>query len=312
MYILFEEITNKNHGQLRKSVKTILQNPLSQKSHYVMSSASFALIGSLLYNTTSEWFEYHFAKSALQEDIMYAFLPNLFYDYSANDGYLFSPYQGVEGKISLHTLGTAAVCKLPHTTLQWLTTGHRDMLVNMLGQTPLHLLAMENHIIEDMENKIPILTETVGFSFSDRDSNGRVPYHIACLCLNAKFLQSGLRSDSDFRSNMLVQDHLGKMPLEYMTFLLSSTNESSGIISLKLLSATKILNLLSKNFGPSLARNTQLKTHTSLSPSNCIMDSFTTYFKDNMTLSELSDIKEKQRHFSLVQAMQHHCSRAVL
>ncbi len=287
MYILFAITTKKCVRQLGQSIKNAWQNPDSPKSHYGMSNASFALVGALLYNTQSEWFDCQFAKSSLLEDLMYVYLPNIFHQDNVTEKYLFSPYQGVEGKISLHTMATAVVCKLPHTVLLWLTVQHRDKLINMLGQTPLHLLAMENHILHDMGEKILLLTETVGFSFSDRDNNGRVPYHIACLCLNAQFLQCGLRLDSDFTANMLVQDHLVKIPIEYMANLLYNETESCSNQSLKLLSATKTPEILMQSIGSEFAMNMERKTCTDPRLSNNTVDSLRKYFKANMTVPEV-------------------------
>ncbi len=290
MYILFATTAKKCDRQLEESVKYAWENPESPKSHYGMSSAGFALVGALLYNTQSEWFDCQFAKSSLLEDLLYAYLPNIFHQDNISNKYLFSPYQGVEGKISLHTTGTAVVCKLSHTALQWLTAQHRDKLVNMLGQTPLHLLAMESHILDDMEEKLLLLAKTMGFSFSDRDNNGRVPYHIACLCLNAQFLQCGLRLDTNFTRNMLVQDQLDKIPVHYMTALLHSTTESCSVQSLKLLSAAKTLQILMQSIGLDFAINTQGKTCTGPRLSTNTMDSLRKCFKVNMTVAEVSEI----------------------
>ncbi len=293
MYILFATTAKKCDRQLGEISKNACQNPESPKSHYGMSSASFALLGTLLYNTQGEWFDCHFAKSSLLEDIMYAYLPKRFHKETLFDKYLFPPYQGVEGKISLHTMATAIVCKLHHTALQWISVEHREKLVNMLSQTPLHLLAMENHTIYDMEDTILLLTETVGFSFSDRDNNGRVPYHIACMCLNAQLLQCGLRLDSDFITNMLVQDHLGKIPLDYMANLLCNAKEAGSDQSLKLVSARKTLEILMRSIGSDFAINMQRKTCTDSGLSNNIMDSLRKYFKVNMTIGEVSEITNR-------------------
>ncbi len=290
MYIIFAVVAKKCEPSLGKLGKNIWSHAVSQKSQYAMSCASFALVGALLYNTTNECFDSHFAQTALHDDVMYAFLPNIILN-SEGGGYLFAPYQGVEGKISLHTLATAVLCKVPHTALQWLTASHRDKLVNMLGQTPLHLLAMENHIIGDMEEKIHLLTETVGFSFSDRDNNGRVPYHIACLCHNAQFLCCSHKFDSDIRTNMLLKDHLGKKPLTYMAYLLCSTTESPVVpLPLKLLSARKSLSILSQSMDPGIEMNNQLHTFTNPMLINNMLDNFRKQFKTDMTVAELSNM----------------------
>ena len=286
MYLIFAEITNKYNIQLGNIVE-IWQNPLSPESHYAMPSASFALIGALICNTTSELFDSDFAKSALQEYTVYAFLPTIFHQYSKSNEHLFSC--SVEEKISLHTMSTAVVCKLPYTALQWLTPCHRDKLVNMLGQTPLHLLAMENRILCDMEEKILLVTKTVGFSFSDRDNNGRVPYHIACIRHNTQFLLCGLKLDSDYRTNILVRDHLGKIPLTYMTYLLKYTAES-GVQALKFIAARKTHKMLIEHMGLDLAMHTQLNICTDPVLSNNTVDSLSKYFTANMTVTELIKI----------------------
>ena len=295
MYIMFAEIAKKCDIQLGKYVEHIWKNPMSPRSHYDMCSASFALIGALLYNTTSEWFDCQFAKSALLTDPMYTFLPNLFHQYGKSDENLF--FHGLEGKISLHTMGTAVVCKLPYTTLQWLKSHHRDKLVNTLGQTPLHLLAMENHKLNDMEEKILLLTETVGFHFSDRDNNGRVPYHIACLCLNAQLILCGLRLDINFRTNMSIQDYLGKTPLAYIICTLCNTTDSSTLPSLRLLSVRKTLEILSYSLGTELPMNilqksVNAKQKPSINPtiSTNTVGILRKYFKAKMTDIELSEI----------------------
>ena len=188
MYVIFANNALKYDIQLQENVEQDCRTTMFVKSHYGMSAASFALVGAFLNNKHSEWFDREAAKLALREDVMYAFLPNIFHASDESDEYHFFPYQGVEGKISIHTMATAVLCKLPLTSLQWLKTQHRNKLVNMLGQTALHLLAMETQPLGDMKNKILLLTEKVGFSFSDRDNNGRVAYHMACLCLNTQFL----------------------------------------------------------------------------------------------------------------------------
>ena len=290
MYIVFADAAKKCDTRLEEIVKYIWENPTFAKSHYAMFVASVALLGALLYkhnNIPSDWFTYYVAKS---DDVMYAFLPASFHRYGKSDEHLFS--DGLEGKIGLHTLGTAAICKLPHTALQCLTTLHRDKLVNMLGQNPLHLLALENYNFDDMEEKI-LLTETVGFSFSDKDNNGRVPYHIACMCLNAHFLLCGLKLDLDFRSNILVQDHLGETPLAYMANLLYNTTESSDVHALKVQSAKQTLQILIQSNCPDLAMDTQLDACTDPRPSNDGMRGLMKYFKSNMTVTELTDITNK-------------------
>ena len=244
MYITFAQMSRACDIRLCRNTEIVRDATASQKSHYGISSASLAFIAALLYDTKCDMFDCLFVQSTLLSDALYAFLPSPLYGYCTWKGYLYSPYHGIEGKISLHTMGTAMMCKLPHSGLWWLTQQHQNKLFNMLGQTPLRLLAMENRIFDDMEEKILVITEKVCFGFSDRDNNGRVPYHIACMCLNAQFLLCGLSLDSDFRGNMLVQDHLGKTPLGYMSYLLFNKIDCSGVPLLTLLSARKALGLL--------------------------------------------------------------------
>ncbi len=294
MYITFAEMANR---YFRESVKHVLQNPLSPKSDYDMCNASFALIGAFLYNTSIESLDGRFSKSALWEAVLYAYLPNPFYVYRKWNSYLFLPYQGVEGKISLHTMATAVLCKLPHTALHTVAAHHREILVNMLGQTPMHLLAMENHIIGDMEDKILLLTETVGFSFGDRDNNGRIPYHIACLCLNAQLLLCGLRLDLNFKMHILVQDHLGKTPLGYMTYLLCDPSVSSHGPVLKLLSARKTLGILEESMGLVLGLKRQKKI---LTGSKDAVHMLGGYFEADMTVTKLAEVMKKAKKLSFI------------
>ncbi len=306
MYIIFTLIAKHCYGQydasLIESVRQAIQDPIFPKSHYCMCNASFALMGALLCNTNSEWFDSHFAKSTLQEDPLYAFLPanllrhctNFIIQGIESNEHLFLPYQGVEGKICLHTLATAVVCKLPNTALQWLTPQHRDKLVNMLGQTPLHLLAMYGGSADDMEEKILLLTETVGFSFSDRDNNGRAPYHIACLCFNHQFLLCGRKLDFNCGMNILIQDNLDKTP----TSLLFYAVNSSEIPLENLSSAKKTLDVLQQIIGTDLMRNTQQKSCTSYSTSNHAISSLKECFKDKKTAQELSKMTNMAKDIS--------------
>ncbi len=296
MYITFAEISRKCDIWHTTGMSNSIENLLFQKSDYAMYGASYVLVPALVYHTSSCHFDNAFAKSTLLNELLYAFLPTIFHDYKEQNKCLFPPYQGVEGKISLHTLATAILCKVPHTALQWLTAYHRDKLVNMLRQTPLHLLAMENHILDDMEDKILHLRETVDFSFSDRDSNGRVPYHIACLCLNAQFLLCGLRLDSQVRTNMMMHDHLGKTPLAYLTYLVYSINGQSIVPSLILLSARKTLEVMSQCLNTDIAITPEIIACTGQTVSNTTVEVLGEHFEYNMDVAKLSEVTENTKN----------------
>ncbi len=191
---------------------------------YGICIASFMLIGGFVHNKPiPETFVHLFSKlrsssTNMLQRCLYGYLPTAFHhNVKITNENVFAPYQEVEGKISLHTLGTAIVCKLPISALHWLTTQHRDYLINMLGQTPLHLLAMENHQLSDMEERIVFITEQLGFSFSHRDNNGRLVYHIACMWNNDLFLQCAQTLDPRVRNHLLQKDHVDQVCLNYTT-----------------------------------------------------------------------------------------------
>ncbi len=148
MYIAFGETSAMCDNIWTKYVKCFpAQNSPTQVSHYGTSALSLILLAALQYTRTVPD---HFLDifSTVTSDInltatswLYGFLPELLHCYERNDEHLFQPYQGVEGKISLHSLQTAMVCKLP-TSILLSATG--EIPVNMLQQTPLHLIALEN------------------------------------------------------------------------------------------------------------------------------------------------------------------------
>ncbi len=189
---------------------------------YAMSFASFILVGAFRHSKTlPDPFCCLFVKLASESPDslakpLYGYLPEGLHQGVQYTNVPFSPYQGVEGKLSLHTLGTAILCKLPTSDLQWLTAEHRDYLTNMLGQTPLHLLAMENHHLSDMEERMAFITERLGFSFSETDSNGRLSYHLAAVWCNSQFVLCGAKLDPGIMSHMRQCDHVGNTPAMYL------------------------------------------------------------------------------------------------
>ena len=94
---------------------------------------------------------------------------------------------------------------------------NKGNFVNMLNQSPLHLLAMESHCIraEWMEARITALLNQ-GFALFDSDVNGCNPYHIACICFNARFLMSALGIDKSFVKNLNRVDNAIMSPLDYL------------------------------------------------------------------------------------------------
>ncbi len=115
------------------------------------------------------------------------------------------------------------------------------------------------------------------------------------VCLNAQFLLCGLRVDSNFRQNMLVQDHLGQLPLSYMTYMSYSKMEASGIPLLKLLSARKTLDLMFRCVSPDVEMNTHLKVCISPRFSDRAVETLAKYLKANMTFTELSEVTDEAR-----------------
>ncbi len=127
------------------------------------------------------------------------------------------PYTGIEGKIALHTVGTAIACKAPKEIMRLNFAQSKARLTNMLGQTPLHLLAMENHCISRtwMVERISAMIEQ-GYAFSDCDINGRTCHHIACICMNAQFLLCAIRLDNDIIHNINIPDNVSQRAISYI------------------------------------------------------------------------------------------------
>ncbi len=218
-------------------------------SDYGISVSSVALIGAFIYNRPVPQYFHSLVTQCVSDTALgkhpclCGYLPRVFFTNHTGPTPLYFPHQGMEVKISLHSLATAVLCKLPVTVLKSLPKSSCCDRVNMLGQTPLHLLAMENHYVSDMNDKIRFLTKNLGISFSQKDHNGRTPYHIACMWGNAQFLLCGLQLDPDFGSNMNALDHIHRHPTFYM--LKDQTNPIASVPSSQTLSSillSKFLN----------------------------------------------------------------------
>ena len=259
---------------------------------YGICIASVMLVGALLHNMpVSNSFVDVFSKMRsasidILQRCLYGYLPEGFHHaiQSGSDS-VFAPYQGVEGKISLHTLGTAIVCKLPISALHWLTPQHRDYLTNMLGQTPLHLLAMENHQLTDMEERIVVIVEQLGFSFSDRDNNGRLAYHIACMWGNDQFLQYAEHLDPEIRTHLSAEDHLGEVCLNYRYSILNTVCYTVG---------TPLMG----NYIIQHPINTNPAQHNKYAGFSSLFES---HFSKHMQLQELQSLMEPLREISVVE-----------
>ncbi len=164
----------------------------------------------------------------------------------------------------------------------------------MLGQTPLHLLAMYGGSADDMERKIVLLTEKVGFSFSDRDSSGRVPYHTACLCFNYQFLLCGQKLDPNCGMNIMIQDNLDKTP----TCLLFYAVKSSEIPLENLPSAKKTMIVLQQIIGPDVTRNIQPQASSGHRTSNNAINSLEKCFQAKETADELLKMIKRAKDIS--------------
>ena len=165
----------------------------------------------------------------IMENCLYGFLPDRFFDsIKAVGSDLPTPYSGIEGKIALHTVGTAITCKAPNDIIQWKGVHLRAGLMNMLRQTALHLLAMENHYISRswMVLRLSSMIEQ-GYSFSDCDINGRTSYHIACICRNGQFLLCAKMLDPNFIYNMNIRDNVQQRAIDYSVQYWRNTSRSS-------------------------------------------------------------------------------------
>ncbi len=292
MYIAFGETSGMCNNMWDKYVKCFpADSRPTLKSHYGMSALSLILVAALQYNRP---IPDHFLDAILNvvtdftgsESWLYGFLPGGLHGYAGNDECLFHPYQGVEGKISLHSLQTAMLCKLPSGILP---SPIEKNPVNMLGQTILHLIAMENRYRGNMENKLHYMEHTIGLSYSQSDANGRLPYHIACMCLNAQFLQCAMRSDPDVGLNMQKQDNIGIGPLEYMLHSIQTVTDSNNIPLLRKLSAQRCLELLSEALRVPVLSYTQ----SDCVPLPEIEQTLKCLFQPKLQLHELESLEEK-------------------
>ncbi len=174
------------------------------------------LMASLVYNqpASEEIILRYTIPDKVTKSYLYEVLPDRFFNSIKLVGSVLpAPYSGIEGKIALHTVGTALACK----ARIGIGTQNTSRLTNMLMQTPLHLLAMENHYLSRtwMVERISVIIQQ-GYSFSDRDINGRTSYHMACLLRNAQFLLCAVALDSDILHNMNIQDNVAQMAIDYI------------------------------------------------------------------------------------------------
>ncbi len=292
MYIAFGETSGVCDNIWDKYVKNFPADSSPMlKSHYGMSALSLILVAALQHN---RYIPDHFlgvissvvSDSTVSDNWLYGFLPEQLHGHTRNDECLFQPYEGVEGKISLHSLQTAMLCKLPPRILP---SAIEKNPVNMLGQTPLHLIAMETNCLRNMGDKIHCMTHTIGLSFPQSDANGRLPYHIACMCLNGQFLQCALHSDPDICLNIQKQDNIGIRPLEYMLHSTQTATASNSVPMLRNLSGQRCIEVLSGTLSVSVISNT---------PSDCvqltdIQQTIKRLFQPKLKLHQLIGLEEK-------------------
>ncbi len=208
-------------------------DPLQHCDYYI-SCLAFMLLGSLVGNKPIPN-QFHFLFQRVFEknvpgDCLYAFLSRGFVHSVETTDSAFPPYQGLEGKISLHTIGTAVLCTLPVSTYSHLTLTPMGHPLNMLHQSPMHMLAFETQrSLEDLEQKMQTMIQ-LGFRFTDCDSNGRVPYHLACLCHNSTYLLCALKLDQNMRHSLLAVDNLGRTPLDYLIYVSATALNSKPLL----------------------------------------------------------------------------------
>ncbi len=296
MYIAFGETSGMCDNTWGKYVKYFpAENPPMEKSHYGMSALSLILVAALQHNRSIPDHFIDIFSSVLSETSLtavswlYGFLPELLHSYARDDDCLFQPYQGVEGRISLHSLQTAMLCKLPTKIL--LLSFATESPTNMLGQTPLHLIAMENRHLSDMDEKMHYMVHTMDLRFSQPDANGRMPYHIACMCLNAQFLQCALRSDPYVGQNIQKQDNIGITPLEYMLHGIQTTTDANNVPMLRKLSTQRYLQLLSSALNVTVLP----RTHSDSDASPGIEQTTKELFHPNLQLAQLTNLEDKCR-----------------
>ena len=187
------------------------------------------LMASLVYNQSVSVSLRGTIPDIIMENYLYGFLPDRFFNSIKVVGSaLATPYSGIEGKIALHTVGTAIICKAPNEIIQWKRVQYRTGLKNMLSQTAIHLLAMENHYISRswMVQRLSSMIEH-GHSFSDCDLNGRTSYHMACICRNAQFFLYANMLDTNFIYNMKLRDNVQQSAIDYIVQYWINTSKSS-------------------------------------------------------------------------------------
>ncbi len=105
---------------------------------YSMSILSFILIAALLQKRAIPeniriLFRMAQAKKLLTEyTFLYGYLPRVISTNHPEAWSLYPPCRDLEGKIGLHTLATAILCKLPISAIEWLTKTYEENFTNML------------------------------------------------------------------------------------------------------------------------------------------------------------------------------------
>ena len=166
---------------------------------------------------------------------------------------------------------------------------------------------MENHFVEDMNDKIRFLTKQFSISFCQKDHNGRVPYPIACMWGNAQFLLCGLTLDPDFRNNMNIVDHQHCYPTFYM--FQHRRKAVKSVPSLQTLSSVGAVEFLNERVLSDILFE-EKKTSSGKSCSHPRRDKLILsdesagqliekYFHDSMCLSELTFASEKLKQVYL-------------
>ncbi len=146
-----------------------------------------------------------------------------------------------------------------------------------------------------MEDKFHYMLHILGLNLSQPDANGRLPYHIACMCLNAHFLQCALRSDPDIRQNIQKQDNIGITPLEYMLIGIQTATDANHVPVLRKLSAQRCLQLLSG------ARSDTVipRTHSDPAASSLVEQIIKQHFQPKLQLRSLVSLAGKCREVLL-------------
>ncbi len=217
---------------------------------------------------------------------LYGLLPDRFFNSMKSVGSaVLAPFSGIEGKIALHTVGTALACKAP-IQMVIVTTSR---LTNMLLQTPLHLLATENHYIARslMVDRISAMVQQ-GYSFSDCDINGRTCYHIAVIYQNAQFLICSNSLDTDIIHNMNIRDNVAQRAIDYIVQYWTKTPSS-------------LVALCSSIIGKSILQSLGEDSHTPMTIETECMASIqstwytrvlTSHFGHDMSVEKLISVKQ--------------------